>query len=141
MISVRVDINRQKLDKKIKSIGPITQRSLEQIGKTEVASAQNRISLWKASPDGQEWAPWSIATMRSRRREGTAHLGLLYRTGELFRSIYYKVTNLRLEVGSKAPYAKYLQNGTPNMPARPFLSWSKQTINRLKMLFSTEMDK
>ena len=141
MISVRFDVNRQKLDKKIESIGPLTRRSLEQIGQTEVASIQNRIAVSKTAPDGTAWAPWSMSTMRARMSDGTAHLGLLYRTGDLFRSIYYKVTNLRLEVGSSSPYARFLQNGTSNIPARPFIGWTSQTINRLKMLIATEMNK
>ncbi len=141
MITVKVDVNKQKLEQKIKSIGPLTKRSLVQVGKLEVISTQNRIANTKASPTGQAWAPWSMATLRARTLQGTAHQGLLYRTGELFRSIYYKVTNTTLEVGSRAHYAQFLQQGTSKMPGRPFIGFTQNSINILRRLFATDLNR
>jgi len=141
MITVKMDVTKQKLEQKIKSIGPLTKRSLEQVGRLEVHSAQNRIAISKTSPDGEAWEPWSIATMRSRMQQGNQHLGLLYRTGELFRSIYYKVTNTTLEVGSRARHAQFLQQGTSKMPARPFIGFTQNSINILKKLFATDLNR
>jgi HK97 gp10 family phage protein len=44
------------------------------------------------------------------------------RSGRLARSIRYNVTNWqKMTVGAEAPYAGYLEKGTPDMEERPFL--------------------
>jgi hypothetical protein len=42
-------------------------------------------------------------------------------TGELSRSYNFDVGNMQLEIGSKAKYSKFLEDGTTNMEARPVL--------------------
>lgn len=48
-------------------------------------------------------------------------------TGELARSIVYEIrrNGLEIEIGAEAgaPYAKWLEEGTNKMEARPFLQW------------------
>ena len=41
------------------------------------------------------------------------------RTGKLAGSVGYKTSRMRVEFGETAFYGKYLEDGTPNMAARP----------------------
>lgn len=115
----------QQLIDKIQHPEPL----LDQIGKILKASTQARITTTKKSPDGTPWAPWSYATLLARMKDGSASLGILNHTGNLLKSITYQVQGRQVKVGadsSVALYAKYLQEGTLNMPARPFVGISQQ---------------
>jgi phage gpG-like protein len=135
MIKIGITTDTKGLDKKIDQLMSGQIRALQSIGRTEVASAQNRIAVTKTAPDGTRWDPMAFSTIRQRTREGNVHLGLLNRTGALLNSIYSKVTGRTLEVGSRASYAQYQQNGTNHIPARPFIGWSENSINRIKAVF------
>lgn len=115
-------------------ISAATPEALKVAGQQEVERIRQRISVDKTSPDGNAWAPWSMATLRERRREGTLAGGLLNRTGALINSIAFKLNKATLTVFSSAPYAKYLQLGTDKMPARPFMGWSTEGVNRVREL-------
>jgi phage virion morphogenesis protein len=114
---------------RFRTIERAPQKVLEQMGKEAVTSAQNRIRNTKTSPDGQPWAPWSMATQRANRGKGGS---LLFRTGALLNSIQYRVSDKTLTVYSNSGYGKYHQFGTPKMPARPFLGWNQQDINKVR---------
>ena len=109
-----------------------SKEALEQLGKEEVDITRARIDTGKVTPDGTPWAPWSIATLRERTRTGTTAGGLLHKTGALSQSIKYKLNPNSLVISSDSPYAQYLQNGTSNMPARPFLGWNQEAINNFR---------
>jgi phage virion morphogenesis protein len=113
-------------------ISKATNEALRKAGEEEVRRTQQRLATEKRTPDGQPWAPWSLATLRQRTREGTLAGGLLNRTGALINSIAFKITQATLTVFSSAPYAKYLQLGTGKMPARPFIGWSKDGVNSVR---------
>ncbi len=110
---------------------------LQQVADEEIKLVRNRLANTKTTPDGARWAPWSLATLRQRTRDGTAGRGLLYKTGTLFNSITYKITQATLTIISTAPYAKYLQLGTTRMPARPFMGWSVAGVNRVRDLIKS----
>lgn len=93
---------------------------LNELGIGMVQEVHKRIADSKQSPDGTPWRPWATSTAKARRRAG-ASSSLLYNSGDLYRSINYNVTGDKLTISSSVPYAKYLQHGTRNMPARPFL--------------------
>lgn len=94
---------------------------LTRVGQMMVDATVGRIVAVKEDPQGNPWAPWAPSTARARERAGTASRGLLYNTGALASSIYFTINDKSVSVSSSAPYAEYLQNGTPKMPARPFL--------------------
>lgn len=102
---------------------------LQKIGRDEVRATQDRIRSSKTDPTGRSWQPWAMATLKQRRREGTAGRGLLYRTGALLNSIMYRVDRGILTIYTDASHARYLQFGTPKMPARPFLGWGNRINN------------
>ena len=98
---------------------------LDELGKGLVGEVHNRLYNTKASPDGTAWKPWASSTAKARRRAGTSSAGLLVNTGTLARSVEYEVTGDKVVVRNTQSYAQYLQNGTRNMPARPFLGMGK----------------
>jgi len=132
-VQVKATINAANLssviEKKRKQLEAARGKVLEDIGKEEVKITQDRIRSSKTGPDGRAWAPWSMATLRQRQREGNVGKGLLYRTGALLTSIAYKVDKGVLHVFTNAPYAKFLQFGTPKMQARPFIGWGSRINN------------
>lgn len=112
------------------------QAALDAIGEHLVKSTKARIKTTKQSPNGVPWAPWTLGTLLGRIRDGSASRGLLYNSGRLLNSITYQATPPRgsngrfqksqVVVGSQGvPYAQFLQQGTPNMAARPFIGISK----------------
>lgn len=99
---------------------------LDSIGQLLVASTQARIRTTKSDPRGTPWAPWSIGTYIARARAGSLSGGLLFETGRLLNSIDYQIQGKQVIVGSSGvPYAGFLQEGTKNMPARPFIGFSQ----------------
>lgn len=101
---------------------------MQEIGDIITEDIKHRIVNLKTSPDGVAWAPWADSTRKARERKGNAALGLLFDSGTLLRSITSQVigSHHTLQVGTNSPYAEYIQNGTPQMPARPFMGISKR---------------
>ena len=100
---------------------------LEELGEIIEEDIRHRIVKLKKDPDDKPWKPWAKATKKARQKRGTAALGLLFESGELADSITHKVTGKnKLQVGTSNPYAGYLNEGTNNMPARPFIGISKR---------------
>lgn len=104
---------------------------LRMVGEKEQAKAEKRILTSKISPDNRAWTPWAYTTAITRQREGTAARGLLYQTGDLLRSFYYKLSRTSVEIRNSAFYARYLQFGTSNMPQREFMGWGRDSMKSL----------
>jgi phage virion morphogenesis protein len=107
----------------------------------EIKEAQNRIHKTKTDPEGKPWAPWAPSTRKARQREGTASTGLLFRSGKLYNSFESKIANKSMSIYNTAGYGQYLQAGTDNMPARPFLGWSKKSKQQIEDIILTHFDK
>lgn len=116
-----------------------------EMGEQEKELVKQRITTTKTSPDGTPWAPWSLSTLQQRMREGSYSRGLLYRTGALLASIHYRVrqtvNGATLAITSNAPYASFLQFGTPKMPARAFIGWGRTSINTIRKLIKKQIEK
>ena len=108
---------------------------LDELGKGLAEEAARRITTTKSAPDGTRWKPWASSTAKARRRAGTSASGLLFNTGTLARSIEYEVIGDKVVVRNTQEYAQYLQNGTRNMPARPFLGMGKAEETLTKNLW------
>lgn len=111
-----------------------------EIGDIITEDIKHRITTLKTDPDDKPWAPWAPSTEKGRIRKGNAHLGLLFDTGTLLRSITSQVigSHHTLQVGTSLHYAEYLNDGTKKMPARPFLGISKRaqaSINQAITLY------
>lgn len=136
-LTTRTD-SLQNVRRRIKLIQDAPPKVLQRVGELEVNDTKNRILSLKVDPDGQSWAPWSMATLRKRGNEGTASLGLLFRNGELYKSIQMRISAKTLTIFSNVGYAKFLQQGTIHMPARRFLGWGNAAINRFKDIWKEE---
>lgn len=121
----------QNVRKRFDVIMRAPEQVIKQVALDEVKATQNRIRNSKTDPEGQPWAPWSMATIRANKNRGGS---LLFRTGTLLNSIEYRISEKTLTIYSNVGYAKYLQFGTPKMPARPFLGWSRESINKIKKI-------
>ena len=116
-------------------------KALTAVGNNEIALAKQRIAVSKMSPEGTAWTPWSEATRIGREREGSAENGLLYRTGSLYNSFQIEINSNQLIVKNVAPYAMMLQQGTQNMPARPYFGWSDQSKTKIITVFEDFLGK
>lgn len=116
---------------------------LREIGDIITEDIKHRIVKLKADPEDQAWAPWAESTRKGRERKGNAALGLLYNTGTLLHSITSQVVGSHntLQVGTNVHYAKYLQEGTEKMPARPFLGISKRAQSAIDEAIKMYMEK
>lgn len=108
---------------------------MAEVGAEFVKEAQNRIDKTKADPDGRKWRPWAKSTRLARQKDGSAGGGLLKRSGRLRDSIRFNANNDRVEVYTDLDYATYLQNGTGNMPARPFIGIGKNEDRAIKQIW------
>lgn len=98
-------------------------------------SIKERIQQTKTAPGGQPWAEWSPITAAHRARRGTAAGGLLLDTGALLNSIHGVAMPMGVEVSPGVDYAKFLNEGTRKMPARPFMGWDNDTVHGVEALF------
>lgn len=136
-VTLKADGVDQLIENKRRQFAAAKTTTLQQIGQEEVRAAQQRIRNSKTDPEGRSWQPWSMATLKQRRREGNANRGLLYRTGALLTSIKYRVDKGVLAIFTDVPYARYLQFGTPKMPARPFIGWGNRINSIITRLTGT----
>lgn len=100
------------------------------IGGILQSSTRERIRRDKTEPDGTPWEGWSKRTIKARtdtkgkvRGSLLVHLGM---QGGLLGSITYQAQQDSVLVGTPLFYGKFLQQGTDNMPKRPFLGLSQQ---------------
>lgn len=115
---------------------------MQEVSDIIVEDIKNRIIKTKTDPDGNKWEPWANSTKESRIKDGTAALGLLYKSGDLARSITATMKgNKAFEVGSNLEYAKYLQEGTSKMPSRPFIGISKRAQRGINQVIKQYLEK
>lgn len=124
----QVDRRMRRLHGQLRTKG----RAMKQIGRIELQEAQNRVRQSKVSPDMVPWQRWSYSTMISRVRDGSAGKGLLYLSGLLLKSFKMKASATAMSITNTAPYAGFLQEGTSNMPARPFLGFGRAAMKRIE---------
>jgi phage virion morphogenesis protein len=66
------------------------------------------------------WAALAPSTLKSRARKGKTGKKLQV-TGQLLASIQTKSSDVEALVGTNKKYARFLNDGTKKMPARPFM--------------------
>lgn len=143
MIKFRIDSSdaKLKLNKLIKELKR-PRDMMQEVSDVIVEDIKNRIIKTKTDPDGNKWAPWAPSTREARVKDGTAALGLLYRNGDLARSITATMKGSKsFEISSDLEYAQYLQEGTAKMPARPFIGISKRAQTGINQVIKQYLEK
>lgn len=124
---------------------------LAQVADVIKVDIEDRITSTKVDPEGKPWAAWAPSTAKARMKDGTFGLGLLNHGGGLLGSLVPAVLQNRSADGryssgfsavvtATAPYAGFLQNGTRNMPARPFMGISQQANEDIIDLVNAYLD-
>lgn len=106
-----ISINLAKVDKKFADqLQNLIDATAQRIRTDSIRSIQRSPAVGRRYPSGKQTHVASAAGNPPRTD-----------TGELVRMINSKVGQLEAEVVSSAPYSSYLEFGTTNMRARPFL--------------------
>lgn len=100
---------------------------------TERKKVEARIKKTKLSPDADEWAPWQPRTEAYRGNKGNKGRGLLYDEGLLLASIVSRSSASSASLGTAARYAPFLQDGTSEMVARPFMGWDDVSLAQYEL--------
>jgi phage gpG-like protein len=74
------------------------------------------------------WAPLAPSTIKRKEKAGKTKM--LYWSGRLFQSFYATGSKREAVAGARVPYARYHQEGTSRMPARPILP-TKEEATRI----------
>lgn len=92
------------------------------LGEAIKERAKGKLGEYQPESHGFEaWAPLSGVTMQKRALAGYPANNPLLVTGELSESIEMRVDGNGAIIGSKSDIALYQENGTENIPPRPFL--------------------
>lgn len=123
MISLELNISEVlEIDRKIQRFQGRRGRArfdlMQAVGDDVMEREKNRIGD-QYDPDGQPWAPWS---------EGYVGNALLNLTGRMAGSFQSRATQKTATIENKAPYFKFHQGGTKNMPARKVFGWGSEEI-------------
>lgn len=111
------------------------------IGGILESSTRRRFAETKTDPDGRPWEDLSDRTKAAKtNRSGRVRGSILVDTGLLLRSITHEAARDSVIVGSGMLYARYHQEGTAKMPARPFLGLSAQDYRDIDELLSDWID-
>lgn len=116
---------------KHKNLSPV----FDKIGRFEMRQTRRRLTTTKESPDGVKWQGWAPSTAIGRVRKGNASQGLLYDTKTMHDLFVLTFSNSHMSLRAGVDYATFLQNGTTNMPARPFMGWSDASLEFITRAF------
>lgn len=90
----------------------------------------------KTAPDGSRWKDLDPSTVKAKNGRG----GILVDKGDLMRSITHHATAVSVEIGSDRPSAKYHQDGTKYMEARPIFGLSDDDVLDIRDLVNDFME-
>jgi len=120
-----------KQARKYKNLDPV----FKKIGQFEMRQTRRRLRITKESPDGVKWQGWAPSTEIGRIRKGNASQGLLYDTKTMHDLFVLTHSNSHMSLRAGVDYGKFLQTGTTEMPARPFMGWSEVSLEFIKRSF------
>ncbi len=122
------------LDKVAKDLKKFAEGTALRVAANYVKEQERIQSLAGRDFQGKPFAPYKKSTIADRRRNGyRTDKVTLTRTGALTRSRDYDSTNKELRYGyQEEDVAGYLQDGTRNMKARPFVGVSSLDIPEIE---------
>lgn len=107
----------------------------KKIGQFEMRQTRRRIRITKESPDKVAWKGWAPGTIKARWNKGNLSQGLLYDTKTMHDLFVLTHSNNHMSLKAGVDYAKFLQDGTENMDARPFMGWSEVSLEFIERSF------
>ncbi len=130
MINLQLEINTDQLQRRLsrlrlKNWTPALRESANYM---EASTKQN--FLLEKDPNGNPWIPLAASTLAGKRSGKK-----LQETGRLINSIGSDVTHHRARIYTNVEYAPYLQYGTKNIPARPFLGVGRKDQEAIEIIF------
>lgn len=142
--SVNVTVNSDILKKKIGTLNIDLRFALNEIGRSVLKENIKSFIL----KGGGKFAPLS-ARYKVAKEKKYPGSPILVVNGTLRDSVTRRgargsVFNLRsdsIEVGSSLPYARFIQDGTKNMPARPYLFVTEQQEDNFLRIIESEIDR
>ena len=129
MAGVAAEIELQGMDEVQRRLGRLSAfdrgETMFALGELLASSVKERIDTEKASPEGEDWLPW---TERYDETRSHAKHSLLIEEGGLQESIQSLSTSDEVRVGSNLIYAATHQFGDEErgIPARPYLGLSDE---------------
>jgi phage virion morphogenesis protein len=134
MADIRTEIeNRElmaaltRLRRKTSNLRPL----INEIAETMRNSVEENFSKESARERGGVWKALAPATLQARAKKGKTGKKLQV-TGQLLASLQTKSSDTEATLGTNKKYARYLNDGTKNMPARPFMVLQKADIEEMK---------
>lgn len=110
---------------------------MSSIGGLVEGSTRRRIAEEKTTPEGDPWKPLSARTIAAKTsRSGKTRGGILVDRGNLLKSITHEAAADSVIIGSVMLYARWLQEGTQRMEARPFLGLSDKDYRDIDELLA-----
>ncbi len=133
MSAVSIDLSKMEVlvDRLEEYLTSDIDELLLSIGEMLVKRVVERIKDGKETPSGAPWEMWAESTARYRERKGNASQGILWDNGNLWESIRAELRGQSVAVGSELNYARYIQDGTKNMPAREFLGFGAAEVDEI----------
>lgn len=114
-----------------KNLDPV----FKKIGQFEMRQTRRRIVKTKESPDKVKWKGWAPGTIKARWNKGNIGQGLLYDTKTMHDLFVLTHSNNHMSLKPGVNYAEFLQFGTNNMSARPFMGWSEVSLEFIERAF------
>jgi len=106
--------------KRLRKLPPkVIEEALDEVAASQETEVAIRFERGHG-PDGVAWAPLRPSTLKRRKSSGPP----LTVTGALGGSITRATHNISSQVGTNYETARYHQDGTSRMKARPFIGWS-----------------
>jgi len=138
----------EQLGDRLASLGRrISFRQPLQVIRQLIASKEKENFTGSHGPDGEPWKPLKASSRRRKRdKRGRAAGGTpqpLRDSGALMASVTGKgaghvetLTDVRLEYGTNLAYAGYQQDGTPTIPARPFIGIGDPLAQQIEQIIT-----
>jgi phage virion morphogenesis protein len=105
-----------RLRRKTGNLRPV----MNEIAETMRSSVEENFKQESGRGKGGVWKDLAPSTLRARARKGKTGKKLQV-TGQLLASLQTKFSEQEALLGTNKKYARFLQEGTKKMPARPFL--------------------
>lgn len=127
-MDIRIEIDLRPVTRMISSVQGGAERAenyLEEVGE----AAQREFGRIMETEGNGGWPDILEKTKQVKNKKGAGSRPILQRTGALFASLtrrgapgnVFERRQRSLDVGTKLPYARFHQQGTGYMPARPFV--------------------